>query len=161
MDHIKAFLKKKDIAFTLQRYGIDALGAMAQGLFCTLLVGTILNTIGQQFGISFLNQVIVTIGSGEGVANYTIGGLASALVGPGIAVSIGFALRCPNLVLFSLIPVGFAANSMGGAGSRGLREYQSRASWLCTDPSPTRDREAGGGSQSLKGAISAPERHPL
>ena len=116
MDHIKAFLKKKDIVFTLQRYGIDALGAMAQGLFCTLLVGTILNTIGQQFGISFLNQVIVTIGSGEGAANYTIGGLASALVGPGIAVSIGFALRCPNLVLFSLIPVGFAANSMGGAG---------------------------------------------
>ena len=116
MDHIKAFLKKKDIVFTLQRYGIDALGAMAQGLFCTLLVGTILNTIGQQFGISFLNQVIVTIGSGEGAANYTIGGLASALVGPGIAVSIGFALRCPNLVLFSLIPVGFAANSLGGAG---------------------------------------------
>ena len=116
MDHIKAFLKKKDIVFTLQRYGIDALGAMAQGLFCTLLVGTILNTIGPQFGISFLNQVIVTIGSGEGAANYTIGGLASALVGPGIAVSIGFALRCPNLVLFSLIPVGFAANSLGGAG---------------------------------------------
>ena len=116
MNHIRTFLKKKDIVFTLQRYGIDALGAMAQGLFCTLLVGTILNTIGQQFGISFLNQVIVTIGSGEGAANYTIGGLASALVGPGIAVSIGFALRCPNLVLFSLIPVGFAANSMGGAG---------------------------------------------
>ena len=45
--------------------------------------------------------------------------------------------------------------------NRGLREHQSRASWLCTDSSPTRDREAGGGSQSLKGAISAPERHPL
>ena len=46
MKKIKAFLKKKDVVFTLQRYGIDALGAMAQGLFCTLLVGTILNTIG-------------------------------------------------------------------------------------------------------------------
>ena len=45
MKKIKAFLKKKDIVFTLQRYGIDALGAMAQGLFCTLLVGTILNTM--------------------------------------------------------------------------------------------------------------------
>ena len=63
MNHIKIFLKKKDIVFTLQRYGIDALGAMAQGLFCTLLVGTILNTIGQQFEIGFLNRVIVTIGS--------------------------------------------------------------------------------------------------
>ena len=116
MKKIKAFLKKKDIVFTLQRYGIDALGAMAQGLFCTLLVGTILNTIGQQFGIGFLNQTIVTIGSGEGAVHYTIGGLASAMVGPGMAVAIGYALHCPPLVLFSLIPVGFAANAMGGSG---------------------------------------------
>ena len=116
MDAFKKFLKRKDILFTMQRYGIDALGAMAQGLFCTLLVGTILNTIGQQFGIAFLNDVIVTIGSGEGAAAYTIGGLAAAMVGPGIAVAIGFALHCPSLVLFSLIPVGFAANAMGGAG---------------------------------------------
>ena len=116
MDAFKKFLKRKDILFTMQRYGIDALGAMAQGLFCTLLVGTILNTIGQQFGIAFLNEVIVTIGTGEGSAAYTIGGLASAMVGPGIAVAIGFALHCPSLVLFSLIPVGFAANAMGGAG---------------------------------------------
>ena len=78
MKKISAFLKKKDVVFTLQRYGIDALGAMAQGLFCTLLVGTILNTLGQQFGIGFLNQVIVTIGAGEGAVAYTIGGLASA-----------------------------------------------------------------------------------
>ena len=116
MSKIKAFLKKKDIVFSLQRYGIDALGAMAQGLFCTLLVGTILNTIGQQFGIEFLNRIIVTIGSGDGAAKYTIGGLASAMVGPGMAVAIGSALHCPPLVLFSLIPVGFAANAMGGAG---------------------------------------------
>ena len=116
MKKIKAFLKKKDVVFTLQRYGIDALGAMAQGLFCTLLVGTILNTIGQQFGIEFLNRIIVTIGTGEGTAKYTIGGLASAMVGPGMAVAIGYALHCPPLVLFSLIPVGFAANAMGGAG---------------------------------------------
>ncbi len=116
MDKLKKFFLRKDVVFTMQRYGIDALGAMAQGLFCTLLVGTILNTIGQQFGIAFLNQVIVTIGSGEGAVNYTIGGLASAMVGPGIAIAIGFALHCPPMVLFSLIPVGFAANAMGGAG---------------------------------------------
>lgn len=116
MDRLKKFFLRKDVVFTMQRYGIDALGAMAQGLFCTLLVGTILNTIGQQFGIAFLNQVIVTIGSGEGAVSYTIGGLASAMVGPGIAIAIGFALHCPPMVLFSLIPVGFAANAMGGAG---------------------------------------------
>ena len=116
MEKFKSFLKRKDITFSFQRYGLDALSAMAQGLFCTLLVGTILNSIGQQFGIAFLNDAIVTIGSGEGAMKYTIGGLASLMVGPGIAVAIGFALHCPPLVLFSLIPVGFAANAMGGAG---------------------------------------------
>ena len=118
MAKIKEFLKRKDIVFSGRRYGIDALGAMAQGLFCTLLVGTILNTIGSQFGIAFLNNAIVTIkdASGENQISYTIGALASLMVGPGIAVAIGAALRAPGLVLFSLIPVGFAANAMGGAG---------------------------------------------
>ena len=116
MSKISAFLRRKDIIFSGKRYGIEALGAMAQGLFCTLLVGTILNTIGQQFGIGFLNAVIVTLGTGEGAVSYTIGGLASAMVGPGIAIAIGTALHAPGLVLFSLIPVGFAANAMGGAG---------------------------------------------
>ena len=106
------FLRRKNIIFSAKRYGIDALGAMAQGLFCTLLVGTILNTIGQQFHIGFLTQIVATI-NGTG---YTIGGLASAMVGPGIAIAIGYALQCPPLVLFSLIPVGFAANAIGGAG---------------------------------------------
>ena len=61
MANIRAFLKRKDIVFSAKRYGIDALGAMAQGLFCTLLVGTILNTIGQQFNIEFLNRIIVRL----------------------------------------------------------------------------------------------------
>ena len=116
MEKLRAFLKRKDIVFSAKRYFIDAMGAMAQGLFCTLLVGTILNTLGQQFGIGFLTRIIVTVGKGEGAVGYTIGGLASAMVGPGIAVAIGFALHCPTLVLFSLIPVGFATNYMGGAG---------------------------------------------
>ena len=118
MSKLRTFLKRKNITFSLQRYGIDALGAMAQGLFCTLLVGTILNTLGQQFDIDFLNQTIVTLkdATGENQISYTVGGLASALVGPGIAVAIGFALQAPPLVLFSLIVVGFAANAMGGAG---------------------------------------------
>ena len=116
MEKVKAFLKRKNIVLSVRRYGIEALGAMAQGLFCTLLVGTILNTVGAQFGIGFLKAVIVTIGSGEGAVGYTIGGLASAMVGPGIALAIGYALQCPPMVLFSLIPVGFAANYLGGAG---------------------------------------------
>ena len=116
MSKVKAFLQRKNVILSGKRYGIDALGAMAQGLFCTLLVGTILNTIGEQFNIGFLKAIIVTIGKGDGAANYTIGGLASLMVGSGIAVAIGNALGAPGLVLFSLIPVGFATNSLGGAG---------------------------------------------
>ena len=116
MEKLRAFLKRKDIVFSAKRYFIDAMGAMAQGLFCTLLVGTILNTIGQQFHIGFLNAIVVTIGTGEGAVHYTIGGLCSAMVGPGMAVAIARALNAPPLVLFSLIPVGFATNYMGGAG---------------------------------------------
>ncbi len=116
MEKVRTFLRRKDIVFSAKRYFIDAMGAMAQGLFCTLLVGTILNTIGQQFHIGFLNAVIVTIGKGDGAVHYTIGGLCSAMVGPGMAMAIAGALKAPPLVLFSLIPVGFATNYMGGAG---------------------------------------------
>ena len=56
MEKVMNFLKKKDIEVSLKRYGIDALGAMAQGLFCSLLIGTIINTIGNQFKIPFLME---------------------------------------------------------------------------------------------------------
>lgn len=97
----KAFLKRKNIVFSAKRYGIDALGAMAQGLFASLLIGTIINTIGTQFGIEILTK---------------IGGYATAGTGAAMAVSIGYALQAPQLVLFSLIAVGGAANELGGAG---------------------------------------------
>ena len=116
MEAVRKFLARKNIVFSAKRYFIDAMGAMAQGLFCTLLVGTILNTLGQQLHIGFLTEVIVTLGKGEGAVTYTIGGLCSAMVGPGMAVAIGRALEAPPLVLYSLIPVGFATNYMGGAG---------------------------------------------
>ncbi|MBQ1316175.1 MAG: PTS sugar transporter subunit IIC [Lachnospiraceae bacterium] len=112
MDKVRAFLKRKDIEISAKRYGIDALGAMAQGLFCSLLIGTIINTIGTQFHIPFLTSPVATIAGAE----YTVGGLASAMSGPAMAVAIGYALHCPPLVLFSLIAVGFAANALGGAG---------------------------------------------
>ncbi len=109
---LKKFLKKQNIEISAKRYFIDALGAMAQGLFCSLLIGTIINTIGTQFNISFLTKTVATI---SGVS-YTVGGLASAMSGPAMATAIGYALKCPPLVLFSLITVGFASNALGGAG---------------------------------------------
>ena len=112
----RAFLRRKNIVFSAKRYGIDALGAMAQGLFCSLLIGTIINTIGAQFHIGFLNQVVATLGSGESQITYTVGGLASAMSGPAMAVAIGYALQAPPMVLFSLVTVGFASNALGGEG---------------------------------------------
>ena len=57
MDKLQEFLKRKNIIISGKRYGIDALGAMAQGLFCSLLIGTIIKTLGEQAGISFLVDV--------------------------------------------------------------------------------------------------------
>ncbi len=98
---VKEFLKKKDIEFSFKRYFIDALGAMAQGLFASLLIGTIISTIGTQFNIPLLVE---------------IGNFAKSAQGTAMAIAIGFALKCPPLVLFSLAAVGVAANTLGGAG---------------------------------------------
>lgn len=110
MDALRTFLRRKNIVISAKRYGIDALGAMAQGLFCTLLIGTILNTLGTQFSIDLLSQQIA-----EKVP-YTVGGLTSFMSGPAMAIAIGYALQAPPLVLFSLAAVGYACNLLGGAG---------------------------------------------
>lgn len=112
MEKVKAFLKRKNIVISARRYGVDALGAMAQGLFASLLIGTILNTLGAQFGIGFLTAKVITINE----VGYTIGGLASFMSGPAMAVAIGYALQAPPLVLFSLVTAGYACNALGGAG---------------------------------------------
>ena len=98
MEGLKSFLQRKNIVISARRYGIDALGAMAQGLFCSLLIGTILDTLGDQLGLAFLVEV---------------GGFASAMSGAAMAVAIGYALQAPPLVLFSLATVGYAANALG------------------------------------------------
>ena len=101
MNKFKEFLKRKNIEFSAKRYGIDALSAMAQGLFCSLLIGTIIRTLGTQLNIQFLTD---------------IGSYAMAISGPAMAIAIGYALQAPPMVLFSLAAVGWAANAEGGAG---------------------------------------------
>ncbi len=101
MGKFKTFLKRKNIVISGKRYGIDALSAMAQGLFCSLLIGTIIKTLGQQIGVQFLID---------------IGQYAFEMAGPAMAVAIGYALKADPMVLFSLAGVGWAANAEGGAG---------------------------------------------
>ena len=101
MSKVKEFLKRKQIEISAKKYAVDAMGAMAQGLFASLLIGTIISTIGEQTGW----QVLIDIGT-----------FAKGVTGPAMACAIGYSLNAPPFVLFSLIAVGSAANSLGGAG---------------------------------------------
>lgn len=97
---MKEFLRKKHVNPGFKTYGIDALGAMAYGLFATLLIGTILNTIGTQLNIPFLTEFIWP--------------MAQQATGPAIAISIAYALDAPPLVLFASAVVGAGSYDIGG-----------------------------------------------
>ncbi len=94
------FLRKKGINLSWRTYFIDALGAMAFGLFASLLVGTILNSLGQSLHIGYLSERIWP--------------LANSASGAAIAVAIAASLNAPNLVLFASTIVGLGAYELGG-----------------------------------------------
>jgi uncharacterized membrane protein len=96
---IKTFLQRKNVVFSVDRYAIKALGAMAQGLFATLLAGLIVKTAGEQLHIQFLID---------------IGALAMSMMGPGIAVAVAHGLGAPPLVLFASVISGLAGANLGG-----------------------------------------------
>lgn len=99
MDRVQEFLKRKQVNITVQAYLIDALGAMAFGLFASLLIGTIFETLGQQLGIeSFL----------------VVGAYAKSATGAALGLAVAHALKAPQLVLFSAATIGIAGNELGG-----------------------------------------------
>lgn len=111
----------------VKRYCIDAMGGMAQGLFASLLVGTIIKTLGQQLIKLFAEggvfysacQFLVNAGTIAMGGVLEIGGKNisfAAVTGAAMAIGIGYAMKVDPLVLFSLITVGAAANVLGGAG---------------------------------------------
>ncbi len=99
MSKFKSFLQRKGVDMSWKAYFVDALGAMALGLFASLLIGTIFQTLGDKTGV----EAFVT------VAKY-----AKAATGAAIAVAIAYKLGCEGLVLFSAIAVGIAGNELGG-----------------------------------------------
>ena len=108
--------QKRGLKATLQKYAkryfIDAMGAMANGLFASLLMGTIIKTLGQQLGS-------LTAGTAWAVltdALVQIGQFACDADGCAMALAIGYALKAHPLVLFSLAAVGVATDTLGGAG---------------------------------------------
>ncbi len=100
MDKASGFLKGKNIEISLHRYGIQALGAMAQGLFATLIIGLILKVIGENLGIPFLYETVYPA--------------AVQMTGPAIAVAVAYGLQAPPLVLFASTITGFVGNQLGG-----------------------------------------------
>ena len=95
----EGFLKRKNIELSLKRYAIDALGAMALGLFASLIVGLILKVIGEKIGIQFL---------------VTCGFKAMGMLGPAIGVAVAHGLQAPPLVLFASTITGMAGAELGG-----------------------------------------------
>ena len=97
---IREFLRKKDVIFSTERYLIVAMSNMAMGLFSSLLVGTILKTVGTKLNINYLVEVVSP--------------LAMQMTGPAIGVSIAYGLKAPGLVLFASTITGAFGNKVGG-----------------------------------------------
>lgn len=96
---VKGFLKRKNVNITVKTYLIDAMGAMAFGLFASLLIGTIFGTLGDKTHITLF---------------HTIAEYCKTATGAALGVSIAYALQAPQLVLFSAATVGIAGNALGG-----------------------------------------------
>lgn len=91
----------------LDRIFIDGLTGMAQGLFATLIIGTIIQQIGTYLGGS------------AGDLIFTLGKLAASLTGAGIGAGVARKLDAGHLVIVSAAVAGmigaFAGNILSGA----------------------------------------------
>ena len=81
-----------------KRYFIDAMGAMALGLFASLLIGTIFDTLGNYVPWDFLKTIAV---------------YAKGATGMAIGVAIAYKLGAHPLVIFSCAGVGALGNALG------------------------------------------------
>lgn len=80
----------------LDRIFIDGLSGMAQGLFATLIVGTIIQQIG------------TLLGGPAGDMIYVIGKVAASLTGAGIGIGVAYKFKCSQLVVVSAATAGMA-----------------------------------------------------
>ncbi|WP_333792090.1 PTS sugar transporter subunit IIC [Muricomes intestini] len=85
----------------LDRIFIDGLGGMAQGLFATLIIGTIIQQVG------------IFIGGAPGEMMYAVGRVAAALTGAGIGVGVARKLEGNQLVVASAATAGMVGAFAG------------------------------------------------
>ena len=86
-----------------QRYFIDALGAMAQGLFASLIIGTIFGQLAKIPYMGFLTNFTTHIGDAK-----------SPVIGCAIGVAIAYALGAQKLTLFTSAVTGALGYALGG-----------------------------------------------
>ena len=112
------YCAEQNISITGKRIFIDGLGAMAHGLFASLLIGCIINTIGTY--VPVLKSIVVNPWASEALAgaNLLIASktAAYAVQGAAMGVAIAYGMKAPPFVIYSCAAVGYAANALGGAG---------------------------------------------
>lgn len=96
---MRSLLARKNIEFSLRRYGIETMNFMTLGLFSSLIIGLILKTLGTWLDLAWLIE---------------IGALAQAGLGAAIGVGVAYGLQAPPMVIFSSAMVGSLAISVGG-----------------------------------------------
>ena len=98
------FFSRKGLHPSFKLYFIDAMGAMAQGLFASLLLGTILGTLAKYIpGFSFLADIAAFAQNGY-------------VVGAAIGIAVAFALGAKGLLLYTASVVGAIGYSLQVGG---------------------------------------------
>ena len=107
MDEKKTKFNKTNIVPLIKclskRWFIDAFSGMAQGLFCTLIAGTILAQIA-----GWITSAGTPAGIAVGKYVNFVASIAKMLMGAGIGVGIAHQFKAPKLVLFTAAVAGFA-----------------------------------------------------
>ncbi len=98
MQKCKAFCDRKGVKPSAKRYFVDAMGSMALGLFATLLIGTIFDTLGQYTHWALLTE---------------IAGYAKGCTGAALGIAIAHSLKAPPLVMLSAAVAGMMGNGVG------------------------------------------------
>lgn len=109
MEEKISFWKRKDIEISAKRYLQDALSAMALGLFGSLLIGVIFDTLGTQTANLFGDNAVSAF-------CVEIGGIAKQYMGAAIGVAVAWSLKAPPLVLFTSVVTGMMGATMTGFG---------------------------------------------
>lgn len=101
---IRRYFQEQNIEISWNRIGIQALGGMAHGLFASLLIGTIIGTLG------------MFLPGAAGAFLQTISDYTKAIQGAAMAMAIGYSVGAAPYIVYSLATVGYSSNMLGGAG---------------------------------------------